>query len=271
VDGHGAAGHVDAAALPRAAGGHATAADRLVVGQGAAGQGQGGAAVVDAPAQRGRAGRGGQVAIGDGQPGEGDGHPGPGDVEDPAGVVAADRQLIGPRSLDVQAPGDGQLAAGQGDGLAAQGRVEVDGVAALGGGDGGPQRAGAAVGVVQHRQGAGQPARLQPLQPGAEPGPPGWAGPAAGGRRGQAADQFAERGRGHGVTPSRKRGERKPGAEPLRQAGDTCSRTAGAAHRYIRKKRDPMHRNPNSFSIFFPGWPTWRGFDVHPSSVASDK
>src|SRR5262249_14439287 len=99
------------------------------------------------------------AAVGDGQ--AGDGHGGPAlDVEDPAGVVAADGQLRGARPLDVQVLGDGQLA-GQRDGLAGEAEGEDDGVAAVGGGDLRPQRAGAAVGGGEDGQRAGQPAVFQ--------------------------------------------------------------------------------------------------------------
>jgi hypothetical protein len=67
-----------------------------------------------------RAGQNGRAAVGQAvghrQPGDGHGRAGA-DVEDPAGVVAADSQLIGTQPLDVQALGDGQLAAGQCNGL----------------------------------------------------------------------------------------------------------------------------------------------------------
>src|SRR5262249_6725594 len=71
-----------------------------------------------------------------------------GDVKDPAGVVGRDVQHGGfrpARTLDGQALVDEQLAAVQIDDLAGEALIEDDGVAALGGGDLGPQRTGSAV------------------------------------------------------------------------------------------------------------------------------
>src|SRR5262249_17942494 len=76
------------------------------------------------------------AAVGDGQPGNGHGRR-IGDVEDPAGVVPGDNQLVGPWSLDVQVFVDYQLATGQHDGVTLELVREVDGIAAAGGGDGG--------------------------------------------------------------------------------------------------------------------------------------
>src|SRR5262249_43701987 len=83
------------------------------------------------------------------------------------GMVAADGQLIRARPFDVQAPGDGQLAVGEGDGLAGQTGGEVDDIAALGGGDLAAQRAvarGTGVEGVGDGQRAGHPAVLEGLQ-----------------------------------------------------------------------------------------------------------
>src|SRR5205823_5105629 len=84
------------------------------------------------------------AAVGDGQSGDGHGHVAL-DVEDAAGVVAADRQAPGALPFDVQALVENQLAAGQRDGPAGELAGEMDGVAAVGGGDRRPQRAGPAV------------------------------------------------------------------------------------------------------------------------------
>src|SRR5262249_28778094 len=54
------------------------------------------------------------------------------DPENPTGVIAADGQLVGAQALDVQALGDGQLPAGQRDGLAQETTSEVDRVPAVG-------------------------------------------------------------------------------------------------------------------------------------------
>jgi hypothetical protein len=89
----------------------------------------------------------------------GDRHPGHGhrpaqDVEDPAGIVAADRQPFGARTLDVEVVGDLQLAAGQGDGPVQTGG-EGDHVGAGVGvsvDDGLAQRLSAAVAEVQDRE-----------------------------------------------------------------------------------------------------------------------
>ncbi len=83
----------------------------LVIRQDVVGKGQVAAGVLHAPAW-------GRPAVGDRQPGDGDRQLAA-DSEDPAGVVAADGQLVGARALDVQVPSDRQLAAGQRDGLAA--------------------------------------------------------------------------------------------------------------------------------------------------------
>ena len=110
----------------------------------------------------------GHAAVGDGQAAHADGCPAA-DVEDPAGVVATDGQLVGAQAFDVQTLGDGQLAAGQRDGLTGEAGIEGNGIAALGGGDGVAQRSRAAVGVTHDRQGAGQVAAFQRFQPGPEP------------------------------------------------------------------------------------------------------
>src|SRR5262249_44002052 len=62
-------------------------------------------------------------------------------VKAPAGVVAADGQQAGARALDVQALANRQVAACQGDRLAAQAGGEDDRVPAAGGLDRRPQRA----------------------------------------------------------------------------------------------------------------------------------
>jgi hypothetical protein len=88
---------------------------------------------------------------------------GAGDPEDATDLLAADGQGAGPRAVDCNAIDDVQLATGQGDGA---GRGEVDCVGSgvgVGGGDGSPQRAGAAVEEVGHREGAGQAAVVECL------------------------------------------------------------------------------------------------------------
>ena len=86
------------------------------------------------------------------------------DVEDAAGVVAADRELVGARAVDRQVAGDGQLAAGQGD-RAVHGpwskRITSAPGWALASRTACAQRAGAAVGQVQDREGAGDRTVLQ--------------------------------------------------------------------------------------------------------------
>src|SRR5262249_40695406 len=108
----------------------------------------------------------GGLAVGDGQ--VLDRHVGGGaaDAEDPAGAPAADGDLLGAGAFDGQVVGDVQLARGQGDG-AAQVVGEADQVrpgVGVGGADGGPQRAGAAVGEFGHGVGAGDRPVLQALQ-----------------------------------------------------------------------------------------------------------
>src|SRR5262249_26670145 len=130
VERHGAAGYIDAPARPQATGVAATAgglvggnraiadrhdtasdvetptqpraargtAGRLVAEQSAAGDGQVGAGGEDAATLIGS-------TEGDRQPGEGDVRPGGADLEDAAGVVAADGQLVGAQALDVQGLG----------------------------------------------------------------------------------------------------------------------------------------------------------------------
>src|SRR5262249_16803760 len=117
-------------------------AEGFIVRQDVVGNGQVGAGVEDG-ATPGR--RTDHPAVGDRQAGDG-GRPPGADVKEPAGVVAAEGQLIGARALDVQVLAERQLAAGQGDGLAAQAGVEDDLVTALGVGDYRPQRPVAAVG-----------------------------------------------------------------------------------------------------------------------------
>ena len=78
------------------------------------------------------------------------------DLDHPAGVVATDRELIGPQSVDGHTHGDQQFAAGQRNGLTLELGRKVDAVAAGGRGDGGPKRARAAVIVVHDRQVAEQ-------------------------------------------------------------------------------------------------------------------
>src|SRR5262249_2953570 len=120
--------------------GDAGIADDLIVGQDVVGERQV-AQIQDRAAVTGEDGRAAiGEAVGHRHPGDGDGQAGA-DVEDPAGVVAADGQLVRARSFDVQVLGDGQFAAGQRDGLALETGGEVDGVATLGGGDFAAQRA----------------------------------------------------------------------------------------------------------------------------------
>src|SRR5262245_44702287 len=88
-----------------------------------------------------------------------------GNVEDSAGAIAADCRLVRAQPFDVQVCGNRQLPAGQGDSLSLEAVGEVDRVAAAGDGDGGPQRAGAAVQVVQDGEGARQPAIFKCFQP----------------------------------------------------------------------------------------------------------
>src|SRR5262249_16516628 len=122
------------------AGDPAAAADEaggLVVGQGHVGQGQVGLLVEDAAAQGGCAGRAcgrgaAGEAVGDGQVVDLDVGAAAADVEDAARVVAADGQLAGAGSLDVQVLVNDQFAAGQGDGV--DGFGEDDLIAGVGGG-----------------------------------------------------------------------------------------------------------------------------------------
>src|SRR5262249_23865550 len=127
-----------AADPPRRAG--AGIADGLVVGQDNVGERQ--AAEIQDPApgtgEDGRAASG--QAVGNRQAGDGDGHAGA-DIEDPAGTTAAHGELLRARSFDVQAPGHGQFAVGQPDGLAEEATSEVEDVTALGGGYLAAQRA----------------------------------------------------------------------------------------------------------------------------------
>ena len=105
-------------------------AEGLVVGQRAIADAEGSAALEQDAAPRGR------QAVGDGQPG--DGHAGAAaDVKDPAGVVAADGQLVRPGPLMVTLSLDRQFAARQRDGAVQPGR-ERDGIVA--GQDARPQR-----------------------------------------------------------------------------------------------------------------------------------
>jgi hypothetical protein len=69
----------------------------LIVGQHIAGESQGAADVQDAAAIGIN-----DAAVGDRQPGDGHCHPA-GDAEDPAGVVAADGQVVGARAFDIKA------------------------------------------------------------------------------------------------------------------------------------------------------------------------
>src|SRR5262249_11692896 len=124
-------------------------------------------------------------AAGDRQPTQIDGGRGSVDLEHaravdvPRKAPAADREPVSARSLDCQVLGDPNLLAiAEGDGEGRRGRVvtgvggrngELDGVAALGGGDLGPERAGAAVvECVGDGPPGEQAAALERLQPGAK-------------------------------------------------------------------------------------------------------
>src|SRR5262245_27978455 len=136
--------------------------DGLVVGDDSIGEAQTAAVVPDAATTV-------RPAAGDGQPVHG--HvDAAADLEDPAGVVAADCEPVGARAVDPQVVGDAQLAAGQGDGAlqAAGESAHVGPGVAVGVEDRLPQRAGAAVGEVQDREGARQGPAFQGLQPGHE-------------------------------------------------------------------------------------------------------
>src|SRR5262249_52513688 len=137
-----------------ALGGAAGIAQGLVVRQHVPGQCQTAAGVHDGAAAVAPE----DPAIGERQPGDGDRHAAA-DGKDLAGLVAADGQLVGPQALDVEALGEGQLAASQRDGLAVEAGVEDDLIPALGGGDHCPQRPVAAVGWARDRPGA----RYSPL------------------------------------------------------------------------------------------------------------
>ena len=91
------------------------------------------------------------------------------DVEDPAGVVAADGQLVRPWAVDRHAVGDRQVALVSVM-VPCSPCANVDGVASPDC-DARPQRVGAAVVQVGHREGAEQAPVLQSL--------PGAAGPSA--------------------------------------------------------------------------------------------
>jgi hypothetical protein len=86
--------------------------------------------------------------------------------EDTAGVVAADGQSVGPRTVDRHTTRDEQFAAGKRDGaVQAAGKGDgVDAWAGIGRGDLGPQGTGAAVLKVQDGEGAGQAAVFERLQ-----------------------------------------------------------------------------------------------------------
>src|SRR5262245_2565648 len=87
------------------------------------------------------------------------------DRKHPAGVIAADGQQTGARSLDVEVLLDGQFTAGQSDRLACEAGRKDDRVVAVRGVDGVSQRAGSAVEVVQDRQRAERgpiPEKLKP-------------------------------------------------------------------------------------------------------------
>src|SRR5262249_55764466 len=121
-----------------------------------------------------------RAAAGEGQVVQGDGDAA-GDLKDAAAVIAVDGQPVGAGAIDRQGVSDVQLAAGQADG-AGQAGGEVDHVGAgagVGGQDGRPQRAFAAVGQVQDREGAGNGPVLQGLDRQRRP-PRAAAGPAAG-------------------------------------------------------------------------------------------
>src|SRR5438552_1517157 len=138
--------------------------DYFVVGQDVVGEAQDTAVVHDAATAKTR-----NQAVADGQAGDGHGRSAA-DVKDAAGVVAADGQLFGAGTIDGQVVRDVQLTAGEGDGALHFGG-EVDRIRAGVGisiQDRLPQRAGAAVGEVQDREGAGQRSVLQNLQPGHE-------------------------------------------------------------------------------------------------------
>src|SRR5262249_9161116 len=91
------------------------------------------------------------AAVGDGQTGDGHGRARV-DVEDPAGVVAADRQPAGAPPSDGHAAREIQLAGFQDDGAVQVGREVDDGAGgAVGGLDRGPQRTGPAVVQVGHQ------------------------------------------------------------------------------------------------------------------------
>src|SRR5262249_31775729 len=70
---------------------------------------------------------------------------GTGHVKEAAGVIAAEGEQAGPRSLDGEALVDSDLTGAEGDGLAVQRRVEGDDIAGGGGGNHGAQSAGRAV------------------------------------------------------------------------------------------------------------------------------
>src|SRR5262249_3611760 len=116
----------------------AGAADSLVVGQIDIGYRQVVGKVLDAAALHSQ-------AIGNFQPSNGHVGPAASEIKNPAGVIAADGQLVGARAEDAQALVDEQLAARQCDGLAVETGVEDDPVPAVSGGDVGPQRPGAAI------------------------------------------------------------------------------------------------------------------------------
>ena len=67
--------------------------------------------------------------------------------------------------------GDGQLAAGQRDGLAREAGIECDRVATGRGGDRGPQRPRPTVMVVEDREGAEKGPVFEPFEPRLEPAP----------------------------------------------------------------------------------------------------
>src|SRR5262249_53544299 len=93
------------------------------------------------------------------------------DIEYSAGVIAADGQVGRAESVNGQALGDGQLSAGQRDGLAHQAVVEDNRVSTGGRGDFRAQRAGSVVVVVHDRQRAGQPAVFEGFNARAKDGP----------------------------------------------------------------------------------------------------